>query len=142
MFLFISGKTALRSCWVMASAAVFLKIYKGRMHNCILQIILLTFPGVCRDGSWLRFITLLRLTEPHTTSASFIYGLSSLARMKAVKPSLLLVESRKVSSCDFHLWHLESLLWLSSTFPQMLGAPQPPSPSAPTCSPVSALLSR
>ena len=73
----------------MVSAAVFLKTYKVRMHNCILQIILLTFPGVCRDGSWLRFITLLRLTDLHKTSASFIYGLSSLAIMRAVKSSLL-----------------------------------------------------
>lgn len=73
----------------MASAAVFLKNYKGRMHNCVLQIILLTFPGVCRDGSWLRFITPLRLTEPQGAAASFIYGLSSLAGTKTVKPSLL-----------------------------------------------------
>lgn len=125
----------------MASAAVFLKIYKGRMHNCILQIILLMFPGVCRDGSWLRFITPLRLTEPHTTSASFIYGLSSLARMKAVKPSLLAGGEQESQSLRLpSLAPRESALAFLH-LPLDVGSSPTPSPSAPTCSPVSALLS-
>ena len=128
---FISGETRLRHCGVVVSAAVFLEEDKGWMHNCLWEIILLTFPSDCRDGSRLRFITLLRLTEPPTTLISFIYGFSSQARRKRWNPPSSQRESWKGNSCNLHLWRLGGLPGLLSTCPDVGCFPPSPSPSTP-----------